>query len=71
MITEQDVIDWLADAFQDHMAADETAVIAARRMADRAQNLLYFATGRHFEVRQVIPNPTQPRPPRRRQGSRG
>lgn len=57
---EQNVIDWLADLNQHYIQKEGSAGFGHRATAEHVARLLFFATGRNFEVRQIIPTPTRP-----------
>lgn len=66
--TEQTVIDWLADLNQHYTRATDSAKNGQEKTREHVSRLLYFATGREHEVREVIPMPTHSRRPHNQQG---
>jgi len=62
-MTEQQIIDWMSARWDELLADNETSTLTASVFANHIERMLYFAAGRHFQVRLVIDPPSNP--PRR------
>lgn len=67
---EQSVIAFLAASNARHISNVGTPGLGRARLAEQVRQLLYHATGTEWEVRQVIPPPTNPRMDDRQKGVR-
>lgn len=62
---DQELCDKLSDLYMHCVSRAITPGFACKEFADRVASLMELAAGRQFEVKQIVPPPTQPRQPRK------